>query len=135
MKSNREFTDSVYLKYEAALKAEKQRTAARKKTIKYVTAMAASIIIMIGILGVGLNWDNIFGSGTAMPGNDPVVEQPAEDPLGGAEVINDDDTPQAAPTDADESDADTMEYAAIGGGGAVGLGAIAYYLNRRKKRR
>ncbi len=133
MKSNQEFTDSVYLKYEKALEAEKQRTAARKRTIKYVSTLAACIIIMVGILGVSLNWNNIFGGGTAIPGNDPVIEQPADDPLGGAEEINDEDTPQAASPDSSEGD--SLGYAALGGGGAIGLGAIAYYMNRRKKRR
>ena len=192
MKSNREFTDSVYLKYEKALETEKQRTAAKNRTIKYVTALAASIILMAGILGVSFKWNDIFGSDTAIPGNDPVIEQPAdtvpgddestqqEDPvLGGEENIDDGDTPQAAPPEGSESheavdledpdtpgaappdsstpveaididDEDTptapapdasdgddgsLGYAAIGGGGAVGLGAIAYFLNRRKKRR
>lgn len=153
MKSNREFTDSVYKKYEMALKEEQKRSAARRKTIKYVTTLAACFIIAVGLIGLRLDWwSGIFPGGTNVPDNPAIVQpdnpMPENSSPDGDAQIDDGETPQASPDTVDLEDEDTptapspeadddddvMGYAALGGGGACGVGVIAYLLKRRKKR-
>ena len=79
MKSNKEFIDSIYLKYENALEADKKeferKSAVRRRTIRYVTALAACLILAVGIYGadrLGYISTNLFGDDTIVePGNDP----------------------------------------------------------------
>ncbi len=142
MKSSREFTDSVFSKFEAAKKAEIRESVWKKKTIKYVSTLAACIVIAIGIIGINA------GKTPDMPGvntgNDPAVSQPAEpggqgtDALeGGGENISDESTPTAAPKTAENPD----YVAAVGtleGAGVVsviiaaGCFGVSYYRKRRK---
>jgi len=142
MKSSREFTDSVYAKYEAAQKAEIRESAWRKKTIKYVSTLAACIVIGIGIIGINA------GETPDIPdvntGNPPTVSQPADSgdqsvdaSEGGGENIADEGTPTAAPKPAENPD----YVAAVGtleGVGVVsviiaaGCFGISYYRKRRK---
>jgi len=141
MKSSREFTDSVFAKYEAAKKAEIRESAWRKKTIKYVSTLAACIVIGIGIIGINA------GETPDIPdvntGNPPAVSQtdPGSQSLdaseGGGETIADDSTPTAAPKTAENPD----YVAAVGtleGVGVVsviiaaGCFGVNYYRKRRK---
>ena len=158
MKSNKEFIDSIYLKYEAALEAEKKeserKNAVRRRTIRYVTAIAACLILAVGIYGadrLGYISTGLFGDDTIVdPGAGPGVvvgnenggstEQgettdPGEvtnpdDEQGGAE-IGENDTPQGAPDviDDDSTPQASPEQDDVSGeSDAAPLGGIAAIL-------
>ena len=139
MKSSREFTDSVFAKYEEAKKAEVRENVWKKKTIKYVSTLAACIVLVIGI--IGLNVDTTPDIPGVNTGSDPAVTEPAdpgsaETPEDGAAEIPEDSTPLAGPQ------AENPDYrAAVGTLEGVGIAAIiiaaggsgVYYYRKKRK--
>ena len=145
MKSNKEFTDSIYMKYEAYQKAEKQREAARKRTIRYVSVLAACLVLAIGFYSadrLGYISTGIFGDDTIVdPGDDQGETIDNNDtPQGNytpdiGEPIDDNDTPQTSPEETDSteegSDVPLGGIAAILA--ALGAGIFGFSKKRRNK--
>ena len=52
MKTDKEFVDSVYEKYEKTKTQERRRRSAKKRGLRYVLPIAACLVLFVGILGV-----------------------------------------------------------------------------------
>ena len=72
MKSNKEFTDSIYKKYETAREEEKQKTASRRRLVRYGAAVAACFILAIGVYGAK---DTLFGGANSMDSGVEMIEE------------------------------------------------------------